>query len=159
MKLPIIEKIHTTDDRVYLIEKLDELSQTNYSVKSTFEDEVGKLFSLGFADSILEAAKSKNINLSDPQAVQSFLEDLKTEIQSIPNITLRLAFEPSYDLLRNISIWYKNTIGTKYIVEYTYNPDIVGGVVIEDNGKYIDCSVKKIIQEKLKQNNLKQLEA
>lgn len=157
MKLPITEKTFTQDDRLYLIGKLDELSKANYSVKSSFEENVEKIFSLSLSDSILTMAKSKNVNLGDPQAIQSFIEDLKSDIQLIPKITLRLAFEPSYDLLRNISMWFESVYGEKHIVEYSLNPEIVGGVVIENDGKYLDYSLKKVIHEKLNQINSEQL--
>ncbi len=149
MNLPILTHIYTQEDKVYILDKLDKLGQATYSVKTSFESEVYNAFSFFLAESLLESAKSQNVSLTDPQAVQGFLQEVQAAINALPKATVRLAFTPSNDLLRDIAKRFDILIGGKIIVDYVVDPDLIGGVIVEVNGKHLDYSLKKLIREKL----------
>ena len=149
MNLPILSHIYTQEDRAFVLSKLEKLEQSSFSVKSSFEESVHEVFSLSVGQSLLESAKSAEVSLLDPGAVQRFLHSTQAEIKAVPVITVCLAFTPSYDLLRSITKWFDAECRMKIITEYRVDPSIVGGVAIELNGKYIDYSLKKLIDQKL----------
>lgn len=132
-----------------MLDKLEQLEQSVFSVKVPFEQQVHDLFSLPIAESILATAASSKVSSSDSTAIQNFIRGLQSEIKGLPTVTLRLAFSPSNDLLRDTSMWFDNMCGMKIITTYQVDPSLLGGVAIELNGKYLDYSVKKLIDEKL----------
>lgn len=149
MNLPILSYIYTQEDRLYILSKLEQLEQSVFSFKSPFEQQVHELFSLPIAESIVVTAASDNISLSDSTAVQQFVQRLHAEIKALPSVTLRLAFTPSNDLLRHVAIWFESNCGMKIITTFQVDPDLLGGVAVELNGKYLDYSLKKLIVERV----------
>lgn len=150
MNLPILSHINTHEDRVFLLDKLEQLEQASFSVKSTFEENVLEKFSFSVAQLLLESAKSANVALSDSSAVQQFLQNVQAQLKAIPEITIRLAFTPSNDLLSSISKWFDAECGMRVITSCIVDPKLIGGISIELNGKYLDYSLKKMIEQKLK---------
>ncbi len=154
MNLPILSHIYTLEDRSFLLDKLEQLEQSSFSVKSTFEENVHEKLSFSMAELLLESAKSAKISLSDSSAIQQFLQNMQTQLKAIPMITVRLAFTPSNDLLSSISKWFDAECGMRVITSYIVDPKLIGGVSIELNGKYLDYSLKKTIEEKIKTQNV-----
>jgi len=62
-------------------------------------------------------------------------------------IKLEIAFEPSEDFLLNIKKWLKENVQQETVLQIKTNPNIVAGLIIEYQGKYLDLSLAKKIDE------------
>lgn len=76
---------------------------------------------------------------------KQFLNDLRTTIQNLPVIKLTLAYQPTRAQTGQIVSWLRQHYAPNLLVEVSYEPDIIAGAIIEYNGKYVDMSaVKKL---------------
>lgn len=141
--------LHTKEDTAYIREKLSKLSREAFKVQKPFQKKIFEVFSVSLAEEFLKMAEEKKVNLADSAACEAFIKQLIGEIQSMPSVKLHLSFEPSYDLLSNISKWFEDVAGRPVIIDYVVNPDLIGGALIEWNGKYFNYSLQKLIREKM----------
>ena len=65
---------------------------------------------------------------------------------------MELAFEASREFLIKIKQWFKEKNQREVILDLSVNPEVVGGAIIEYQGKYRNLSVGKKIDELFAQN-------
>ena len=151
MKTALFSYIRTKQDSLYLREQLTELGRDLYNVSTPFDSRVHELFSFELAEKLLAEAREQSVTLTDPQRVSSFLNTLEQGLQALPTGTLRLAFEPQYDLVKSISSWFDSELQSHVLLDIVVDPSVIGGLIVEWNGSHRDYTLKKIIQEKLNQ--------
>ena len=66
------------------------------------------------------------------------LDKLKQAALAMPVVRLTLAFEPNKD-------WIVKAVGRAVILDIRVDKSILGGAIIENQGKYGDYSLRKII--------------
>lgn len=150
MNLPISAFVYSVDDRAYLLEKLSYLEQNVFDIKKTFAEKVHESLSLPIAEAIIQAADESKTDVSSPSVLQKFLRDQQLVLKSLPVVTLRLSFSPTSDYIRSISKWFDTDLNMKIVINTHIDPSLLGGVAIELEGRYIDLSLKKLLQEKMK---------
>jgi len=96
---------------------------------------------------IVENLEKKGIIGKLPNEQFSFFEKIKSELKKFLLIKLEIAFEPSEDFLLNIKKWLKENVQQETVLQIKTNPNIVAGLIIEYQGKYLDLSLAKKIDE------------
>lgn len=139
--------IKTTEEIAIL---LDEISQAQKNVfkergRTLIEKLKGKV-SEEF-EKFLEKLERENLIPRDSEGQFLFFEKFKKYLRGLPKIKLEIAFLPSDEFLNKISQWLKMQFNRKIILDLIFNPKIVGGAVIEFEGKYFDFSVSKEIDK------------
>lgn len=138
----LAEKIITKEELIFFLEEI------SVAQKEIFKKEEGFL-SKKVEGRISEDLKKYSKN---PEQQFYFLEQLKKYLLNIPQVKLEIVFSPSANFLNKISSWLKKEIGKKIFLDLVLNPEIVGGVIIEYQGKYRNFSlakeIDKIIAEK-----------
>ncbi len=71
------------------------------------------------------------------------LENLKTQLLSAKIVKLTLAFEAKTSDAENILAWLRKNIDPNCVLDLAYDKTILGGAVIEFEGKYMDMSLRK----------------
>lgn len=84
----------------------------------------------------------------DPHQILFFLEELRKEIGSLPEINLQIAFDPSEEVIWGISRWFEEKLQRKFILNFEIKPRIIGGAIVEYKGKVLDFSLRKEIKKK-----------
>jgi F0F1-type ATP synthase delta subunit len=157
----IFTKVRTTADAEQLMSQLDLMLTNLYKVdKEQFEKTINHNLNYDIADSLKNTLHSAGISPTNHEDMKLFLTGLKAELQSCEIITLTIAFEPSAELVTTISDWVHNNLGSKVLLEVNVDPYIIGGAIIIFNGKYLNISVKKKLDDILTRNQeqiLKQL--
>ena len=99
---------------------------------------------IGFSDNIVSLIeiliKKDRMNL-----LQDVFDELMKNSDRIHNrirVNLTTAYEPSADDIEKISKKVSDFFGCSAIVNHTVDKSIVGGIVIEGDGKKIDMSIK-----------------
>jgi len=94
--------------------------------------------------------KNESVNKS-PKDQFRFLEKIKSELKKFLLIKIEIAFDPSPSFLRQLKNWFEENIKKDVVLDITKNPKIVGGIIIEYNGKYLDLSLAKKIDHFIEQ--------
>ncbi len=80
------------------------------------------------------------------------VSELERKLRSLPEINLEIAFSPSEDFIDRMSQWLEKELGQKIILDITVNPKIVGGAIIEYQGKWLNFTLARKIDQTLKIN-------
>ncbi len=104
-------------------------------------------FSL-YAFSLLEILiKKDRINIVPD--VYEELQNVSNKIHGRVKVKVTTAYEPSTDDIKELSERISGFFGQKAIIERQIDRDIIGGVILEGDGKVIDMSVKHQIERAL----------
>lgn len=95
----------------------------------------------------IQELERKEMLPHSPNQQLAFLEELKKYLLTISQVRIEIAFTPSENFIFKIAEWLKKNLHQKMILDLAINPRIVGGAIIEYQGKYCNFSlVKKINQ-------------
>ncbi len=75
--------------------------------------------------------------------------DLEKKLRALPKLRLEIAFSPPESFIKRVSQWLEKELGQKIILDVVVNPKIIGGAVIEFQGKWRDFSLAKEIHHLL----------
>lgn len=142
----ITNSIITKQDLVYL---LDDINQAKESIYQEQQEQLSEKTKNVVSEELREIFKKqeKKNKLQTRKQQEKFLDNLKEYLQDLPQIRLTLAFSPSDSFLQEISQWLEKEIGEKTIINLTVNPEIVGGIIIEYNGRYLNLALEKKIKK------------
>ncbi len=74
------------------------------------------------------------------------LEEILQAAREQKRLSLTIAFRPSSSFVTTLVSWVRSHLGQGIVVDFRYEPAVVGGAVIEFNGHYGDFSLKKKFQ-------------
>lgn len=94
----------------------------------------------------LDTARMLDNLSSDKEILKGQLNDLKKTLHEARIIKLTLAFEPSIAVAEKISASLRKILNFDVVLDLIYDKNILGGVVIEYQGKYVDKSVKSKLE-------------
>ncbi len=144
----LIENVFTKEDLLSLFSQISQLQELAFKGEgllskkaSSLKEDLKSLYHL-----ILEA-EEKMVVFDDPKSQFDFLESLKKELSQVPILKIQLAFSPSLETVEKISRFLKKEVGRKIILDILVNPEIVGGAILEYQGKYLNFSLAKEIEK------------
>lgn len=88
---------------------------------------------------------------------KQFLEEIITELKTIPIVKITLAFEPDDSFISKLNERISFQAGQKVILDILVNHHIVGGIVVEYQGKFKDYSLESRVDQYLKEVVKKEL--
>lgn len=142
----LIELTKTTQDLVDLEEEINALSNSLYNTEiNKFDQILEESVRVSMASEIKKLLKSCKISGKDE--IKNFLTDAYQTISSLPILILTLAFEPSEQVIYNISSWVRTNFEERIILDLVLDRRLLGGTLIEYKGKYYDYSVRKKLEE------------
>jgi hypothetical protein len=100
---------------------------------------------------IRQAFAKNNLDFSNRDAVSKFFKTLKEIIKKLKTIKIVLAFDPSTKTIENVHNFITDLLGIGYILEIEVFQEILAGAIVIFNGKYIDFSLKKRIEDAFKE--------
>lgn len=132
----------TTDDRDRVVAEIDALMSAMYKTdKANFKQTLGKFVSTDI---------SKQIEGIDINVLDNVLLETKNKLMELPVIKVILAFIPKQNFINEIADFIDKNINLKGVIELECKPEILGGVILDINGKYIDLSLKRKLDEAIK---------
>ncbi|MCD6528259.1 F0F1 ATP synthase subunit delta [bacterium] len=148
----LAEKIKTKEELIFYLEELSQAQQAVFKggrillsekLKGKISEEFKKF---------LEKMEERKMLSKNPDQQYSFLEKIKKYLLSLPEVKLEIAFSPSNEFLKKISLWFEKKLNQKVILDLTVNPKIVGGAIIEYQGNWRDYSLAKEIDKLIEKN-------
>ncbi len=143
----IKELITTGFERDNVVNFLDQFDQIIFNsaidVKSYIAQHVPPYLQLFLATFLTQTGLS-----SDNLFAQSKV--LRAQVNSIPTITLTTPFVPDFEMARRIGTFARKTTGMPVLIDFNLDLTILGGAVVEGNGKVAEHSFRQYFEEKLK---------
>lgn len=148
----IITTIITKDDRDNIIVSLEKLSgRAEMNGFISLQDISDIQFSL--YNFLKDLANDGKIELL-------ILKDLLEKIKDIEVVRIILAFNPSMKFVSELKNDIEKLLNKNILIDININKEIIGGIIIDYNGKYTDISLAKELKEmfqKKKENILKMI--
>lgn len=145
----LLENIFTKEELLVIFSQITQLQNLAFQKEGLLSMKLSPLkekFNQNLYNLILEAEKSGKI-LSDPKTQFDFLENLKNEFSKVPVLKIEIAFSPTTKTIEKISRYLEKEVGKKIILDIFVNQEIVGGAVLEYQGRYLNLSLAKEIEK------------
>ncbi len=147
MNSEIFSKIITDEDIEKLSDELDILQASLYKEKGRgFEIALNSKVRAWFAKTLRDEVTQQKIGIED------YLLQLRNELTKYKKITLILAYEPSASAIEHFHSIVQSYVGNRVVLDISYMPSLLAGVVIIFNGRYKNLSLKKAFEEEMKKN-------
>lgn len=143
----IITFVKTIQEADSLIENIDNLMFIFFKSEKISIKEALDSINTGFASEIMQVFKKNNLDINNRNSVIDFFKNLKELIKKFKVIRLVLAFDPTDKTIENIHNFVKETLGIGYIFDIEVSQNILAGAIVIFNGKYIDYSLKRRIED------------
>ncbi len=146
--------IRTTDERDLIITELHQLFDSLHKVdKSQFSAILNKEVSVRTAEVVHTAIAEANVPNEDFSALENCLQTLKQELMLLTTVEITLAIKPQHEFLTQLYRWVQEHVGKQTIIQLAINPEIVGGIILVYQGKYINLSLSKRIDDVFTQHS------
>ena len=128
--------------------RIDELKESLYNKRIDLDKKMSELFSFELKEKIKAYSWQEQINLNDPVSFGKFLADLRGHIKSMPVVTIKIAYDPDEETVKEISAWFVENYGKNVLVELVSDKSLLGGAMVIFNQSSKDFSLKKRLEEK-----------
>jgi len=135
--------IRTTEDATNFLSILGTLSNEVFKKNTTLEDILEHEVSYQKGLTIKKIAATHNVDLQNRTEIPTFITKLTETITTLPTVHLTLAFAPRRQLITVISQWFIVNFQQVVLLDIKVDPSIMGGSIVEFNGKRQDYSLKK----------------
>ena len=140
-----------------MIGKIDELKDCLYNKRIDLDKKMGELFSFELKEKIKAYSWQEQVNLNDPESFGKFLTNLRNHIKNMPVVTIKIAFNPDDEIVKEVCNWFVENFGKNVLVDLVYDKNLIAGAVIIFNESSKDFSLKKKIEEKYGQEEWRSL--
>lgn len=79
--------------------------------------------------------------------IRNFLLELEKRLENFKFLKLTICFEPTPEQLANIMEWVNKNLAQGILLEINYDSSLVGGAIVEFEGKYGDFTIKRKLEE------------
>lgn len=140
MDSSLFQVVRTKSDYETLLSEIDILQDSLYRTGETSYDNVliSKIRSTS-ASLFQTTAASKDIR-------KQLLLNIKKNLLLSKFVRLTLAFEPSNQSLETILAWIRKNVDEMAVLDISTEQNIIGGAIIEYQGKYMDMSLRKKLE-------------
>lgn len=135
----VAENLKTKEDLVEKIDSLNSLRMLVFKDNSVDKTALNQAYLAAFGRNIDENLSSNR------EALSTLIDQTQNYLESLKVVNLTLAFEPSHEFLLRLKKFFQEALGQTVVINLVVNPTIIGGVILENNGKYLDYSSAAIL--------------
>lgn len=143
----LIKRIVTKEELIILLEEINLLERLIFKNKGAPLSERARGKIREETRDYLKKLEKDRFFSNSPNEQFSFFEKIKKWLQEVPQVKLEIAFKPSEDFLLRIKGWFREENQQEVILDMVVNHQIVGGAVIEYQGRYRNFTLAKKIEE------------
>jgi F0F1-type ATP synthase delta subunit len=141
----LLDIVRTEAEKDDLLWRLFAFQEASYRVKKRKKQLKERTFAPSQIE-VIESILGRKLELLKPTEVESLAKKVARFFQSLPALKIFLALEPSQALVGKISDWFKAQ-GIKALLDIQVDRRLIGGVIIEYQGKHLDYSLRRRLQE------------
>lgn len=145
----ILALLHTKAETDHFIQQIDSLSESLFSKKTDVKGKMNELFSSEMVVTIEHTCRTIGLDITNIIALQHFLSQLKDVIKKTPNVCVTLAFKPNQKITQRIYDWLCFRLKQRVIIDVKVEKHLIGGAIIEFQGKHYEYSLHIALSEKL----------
>ena len=147
MSSQIITKLRTKEDLDLIQVELELLKKSLYQKDANYNDVLKNDIRSWVAEIISDESKETGI--------EKYLNDSEEFLKSVVVLSASISFEPSDVFIDRFSEYVKTNVSKQTVVDFLFNPQLIGGVQLSFKGKYIDLSIRKKITQEFESTTLK----
>lgn len=121
----------------------DQVYVTGFNLEQSLTEQLGFVKK----DLFLQLLQQNTISLQEPSALRKFLDDVVAKVAAMPTLKMTIAIEPNEQLLRSVLDWCEINIGDQVILDVAVDPRLIAGTTIQFGGKYLDLSIKPLVEK------------
>lgn len=142
----ILKQISTVSERDELIEFLNLLEQkifnTNISLAEFIDDNAPVRLKVAIKEFLLAESTQ-----GQEEKIFSKSKEIENGLVVIPTITLTIANDPTDETVEIVRQYLKST-GKPVLVEFIKDKSLIGGAVIENNGRVFEYSLRNYFEKR-----------
>ena len=123
--------------------RLSSIIERMYVADFNFEKNFSEQFGIAKKDKFITLLRDNKLTPEPNVALKEFLNKLLTEIDSMPVITLKIAFTGREETLQHLAEWFILNVKKKVLFDITYDPSLIAGAAIFYEGNFVDYSIRK----------------
>jgi len=131
--------------------RLSLISQKFFETDFNLQKELLEQLGMHKADKFITLLRENKVNETAIESLKIFFNLLQMKITSLPVITMKLAIEPKEKTLQTLSQWFLLNVNKQVLFDITVDPEIIGGVDIYFDSKFLDFSVRTTFDKILKE--------
>ncbi|QQG47490.1 MAG: F0F1 ATP synthase subunit delta [Candidatus Woesebacteria bacterium] len=147
----LLKLVRTKEERIKLSSELKLLLDGLYkSGKNSFDSLIKSQIDKQTAD-ILTNNFKKEVDREE------YLKQSIKLLEDMDEIEVTISYKPSENTINSISEWISNNLKGNYAIDFKCDPEIIAGLTLTINGKFLDLSYKAKFEEYFNENitNLK----
>jgi F0F1-type ATP synthase delta subunit len=138
----------TKTEAAIFLNKLSSIADSLYDIKSNLAQKIDQTITINEKQMLLNYCQKAGINIQDPGQFQKLISALKDSLAKIAVVTLTLAIPPTPSLLAHLLEWLQKELKQKLFLEIQVQPEIMGGMIIAQNGRIKEYSLRKLFRAK-----------
>ncbi len=148
LNIKALDFVITKSQLVQFEQKIETLKEEVFNQKFNLNKSLAELFTIEEKEKFLSLLSDNKINLKNQKDFVQFLTDLQEQLYKLNVVKLTIGFEPTESLVLQLASYFGDTSeDSKTILEIDYDPQIVAGVQIYNQGKFGDYSFKTLINK------------
>lgn len=150
---PILDLVVTQSDKQNLLTFLEEINSSLYKTGGATDlFNSNKIYGPALMKCIPEGFEKMDNNSSS-----AVITNIIQSVKSIPRIEILLATSPSENTLNQIEEFIKDKTSKQSALDIKIDPSILGGAIFMIDGRYIDLSVSKKLNEAFEGDKIHEL--
>lgn len=141
----LLRHIKTVEQARNLSSEIDLLIESLFKTPDGFEEALNSISAINAAG-LREVFVKNQIDANVPR-IKEYLVVLKEGIRKLKNIKFTIAFEPKESTIDSLFAWVSQNLKVGLILDVNVDKTILGGAIIEYEGKYEDLSLRKRMEE------------
>jgi len=143
----LLDPIVTTQQAAVFIDAIDRLAGEIYSTNQKWRQAASQILTQGQLAIVEDLILANQITDNQPVSIEKVLTTLKDTLVHSPELTLTIATDLPLNNLIAISSWFREQTGGPVLLNIKIDPGILGGTVIEHQGKLKDYSLKQQLED------------
>lgn len=145
--IDILSQVHTTSEADHFLSQITALSESLFNNKTLFKEKLEELFPSELSISIMNGIRESGFNLDNSIELQHYFENITNFVKQAPVINITIAFRPKQKTTQKIYDWISLRLKRPVLLNIKVEKQIIGGAIIEFNGKYLEYTIHRTLNE------------
>lgn len=148
----VLEEVYTVSDLNNYIRLLDNLKPVIFKQTNNLSETLQQELPPKLANYISTYAETTNLNLNDQTDAQRLLQQIIYVLHLVPIAEITVPVPLTNKQIVKICQWWREKTDKAVVLNVKINPDLIAGIRIGFEGKYVDYSLSTWLQEKGKKH-------